>query len=210
MNESTPRLYDGSHRTQAAAETRARILDAARRLMGAQGIDAVTIGAIAKAANVAPSTIYAGFKSKDGILRALMEASLFGPAFQQAQSHLSGITDPVLLIAATARVARAIYDGEQSDLGLLRHASGFSPTLRAVEQDFETQRLAMQQARIAALFAAGRARPGLTEAEARRVLWMMTSRAVYQSLVLDGGWTPDRYQDWLAEALLRELVAPVR
>ena len=207
MNESTPRRYDGSHRAEAAAETRARILDAARHLMGAKGIDGVTIAAIAKDADVAPSTIYATFKSKDGLLRALMEASLFGPAFQNAQALLSGVTDPLRQIELTAHVARAIYDGERHDLGMIRHASGFSPALRAIEEEFESRRLAMQEARIAALFASGRARPGLTEAEARRVLWMLTSRATYQALVLDGGWTPDRYQDWLAGALLRELVA---
>lgn len=207
MNESTPRGYDGKGRTEAAAETRARILDAARRLMGTQGIDSVTITTIAKAADVAPSTIYATFKSKEGILRALMEASLFGPAFLQAQALLAGVSDPVRQIELTAHVARAIYDGERNDLGMIRHASGFSPALRAVEQEFESRRFAMQGPRIAALFTAGRARPGLSEPEARRILWMLTSRATYQALVQDGSWTPGRYQDWLHGVLLRELVA---
>ena len=190
MNESTPRSYDGKARTQAAVETRTRILDAARHLMGTQGIDTTTIAAIARAAGVAPSTIHAAFKSKEVILRALMEASLFGHAFLQAQALLAGVTDPVRQIELTSHVARSIYDGERHDLGMIRHASGFSPALRAVEQEFESRRLAMQQARIAALFATGRARPGLTEPEARRILWMLTSRATYQALVLDGSWTP--------------------
>jgi AcrR family transcriptional regulator len=207
MNKSTPRNYDGSKRATVAAETRARILEAARRLMGTKGIDSVTIAAIAAEADVAASTIYVTLKSKEGILRALMEASLFGPAFQDALALLSDVADPVRQIELTARVARAIYDGERSDLGMIRHASGFSPALRAIEQEFESRRFAMQESRIAALFATGRARPGLTEDEARRVLWTLTSRAVYQALVLDGGWTPDRYQGWLAGALLRELVA---
>jgi AcrR family transcriptional regulator len=167
----------------------------------------VTIAAIAGAAGVAASTIYATFKSKEGILRALMEASLFGPAFQQAQALLSGVADPLRQIEATAQVARAIYDGERQDLGMIRHASGFSPALRAVEQEFESRRFAMQQARITALFAAGRARPGLTEDEARRIMWLLTGRAVYQALVQDGGWTADRYQDWLQDTLLSQLVA---
>ena len=176
--------------------------------MGSQGIDAVTIAAIARAAGVAAPTIYATFKSKEGILRALMEASLFGPAFQQAQSLLSGISDPVRQVEATAHVARTIYDGERHDLGMIRHASGFSPALRAVEQEFESRRFAMQEARVTALFAAGRARTGLTLNEARRVMWLLTGRAVYQALVQDGGWSADRYQDWLQQALMRELVGP--
>ena len=40
-------------------------------------------------------------------------------------------------IALTAHVARAIYEGENSELGLLRGASAFSPALRKLEPEFE-------------------------------------------------------------------------
>jgi AcrR family transcriptional regulator len=210
MNESTDsrRTYDLRHRAATAEKTRARILAAARDLMGKRGVDHVTIAEIGRAAGVATSTIYATLKSKEGILRALMEQSLFGPAFQNAQGLLDGVTDPVRQIALTAHVARAIYEGERHDLGMIRHISGFSKALREVEEEFEAQRFARQQARITALFAAGRARPGLTLDEARRLMWMLTGRGVYAALVTDGGWTPDRYQGWLEGALLSELVAP--
>ncbi|MGE5539313.1 MAG: hypothetical protein ACM30I_11905 [Gemmatimonas sp.] len=36
---------------------------------------------------------------------------------------------------------------------------------------------------------------------------MYTSRDVYRMLVHDGGWTPDRYQQWLSEMLLDALVS---
>ena len=204
---SRRRRYTSEARTQSALETRRRILAAAAILFARKGIDRVTIDEIGRRAKVAASTVYAIFKSKDGILRGLMERSLFGPQFQDAQKLLVGVTDPVALIELTSRVSRAIYESESSDLGLVRHASGFSPALRKMEEEFERIRYEKQAARLELLFASGKARPGLSLEEARRILWMYTSRDVYRMLVHDGGWTADRYQQWLSRTLVEALVA---
>ena len=207
MNKSTRRRsYASEVRAQSAGETRRRILTAAAALFGRKGIDEVTIAEIGTRAKVAGSTVYAIYKSKDGILRALMEQSLFGPSFQSAQKLLLGVTDPIALVEATAHVARAIYESESSDLGLLRHASGFSPALRKMEQEFERLRYERQAERLELLFKKGKARLGLSLEEARRILWMYTSRDVYRMLVNEGGWTPDRYQQWLSRTLVEALI----
>jgi AcrR family transcriptional regulator len=205
--KSSTRTYSSDLRAQSAEDTRKRILDAATLLFGRKGIDKVTIADIGGRAGVAASTVYAVYKSKDGILRALMQRSLFGPSFQAAQELLAGVSDPVELIALTSHVSRAIYASESSDLGLLRSASGFSPALRKMEQEFERSRYDMQEKRLRALFKAGKARRGLTVEEARRVMWMYTSRDVYRMLVHEGGWSPDRYQEWLSRTLIEALVA---
>lgn len=200
------RQYHSDARAQSAHDTRRRILDAAKALFGRKGIDAVTIAEIGRKARVAASTVYAIYKSKDGLLRGLMEQSLFGSRFQEARQLLDGVTDPVTLVELTARVSRAIYDSESSDLGLLRHTSGFSPALRKMEQEFEQLRYEMQAERLQRLFDSGKARSGLSLDEARRVLWMYTSRDVYRMLVIEGRWTPDRYQQWLSQTLVEALV----
>src|SRR5262245_21376715 len=112
MNESKAkrRPYKSPVRAEAADDTRLRILASAKKLFSRRGIDAVTIAQIAGKADVAGSTVYAVFKSKEGILRALMEQSLFGGRFQSTQQILAGVTDPVEAIALTAHVARAIYE----------------------------------------------------------------------------------------------------
>ena len=202
------RAYSSQLRDQAAESTQQRILEAARSLFARMGIDAVTIANIGKKAGVAGSTVYALYGSKDGILRALMQQSLFGSQFQSAQELLRGEHDPVKLIGLTARVARAIYESEASDLGLLRHASGFSPALRKMEQEFENIRYNNQEQRVRLLFDAGKARRGLSLEEARRILWMYTSRDVYRMLVHEAGWTPDHYQAWLSTTLREALVDP--
>ncbi len=141
-------MYRSDLREQAAEVTKGRVLNAAKLLFARRGIDGVTIAEIAERAGVAGSTVYALFKSKEGILRALMEGALFGPRFREAQAKLSGVTDPVKLIVLSAHVARAIYEGESSELGLLRGASAFSPPLRKLEQEFEKIRLEMQEERV--------------------------------------------------------------
>lgn len=208
MKRRSTRRYNSELRRQAADETRGRVLDAARKLFVRHGIDRVTIAQIAGAAGVAASTVYAIYKSKEGILRELMRATLFGERFQVVQSTLQDERDAVRLIALSAHVARAIYEGENVELGLMRGSSAFSPALRKLEQEFEQVRFEMQEERVKALFAQRRQKKNLTFDDARRILWMYTSRDVYRMLVRESGWSPDRYQEWLSQTLLDALVAP--
>ena len=208
MSSRKSRKYVSERRTKAAEDTKAKILDAAKTLFVRHGIDRVTIAQIATKAGVAVSTVYALYKSKEGILRGLMETTLFGRRFQEVIAKLEGVTDPVRLIALTAHVARAIYQGESSELGLMRGASAFSPALRKLEQEFERIRFEMQKDRVQALFAQRKQKKALSFDEARRVLWMYTSRDIYRMLVQESGWTPARYEKWLSDTLVNALVNP--
>jgi AcrR family transcriptional regulator len=200
------RRYDSSLRTEGAEATRHAVLDSACALFSKRGIDRVTIAQVAEKAGVATSTVFALFKSKEGILRALMQASLFGPRFQEAQAMLEGVTDPVEAVARTSGISRAIYESESDQVGLIRGASGFSVSLRRLEEEFEATRLDMQEERLRKLQASGRLKRGISLEEARRIMWMYTSRDVYRMLVHAGGWPPDRYQEWLSQALVSALV----
>ncbi|MGC1470240.1 MAG: helix-turn-helix domain-containing protein [Sphingorhabdus sp.] len=205
MSEQPRRRYDSTRRAATAEETRSRILAVSRHQFSAHGIDQVTIAQIAEEAGVSASSIYALFKSKSGILRELMRASLFGERFRDAQQALAGETDAVRLIEKTAQVASAIYESELSDLGLLRGSSAFSLELREIESEFENMRLEMQSARIDQLFADKRQRAGLSKDDAKRLLWMYTSRDIFRMLVLDSGWTTEHYRSWLAKTLVTAL-----
>lgn len=207
MSRRSRRQYVSELRSQAADATKDRVLNAAKTLFVRHGIDRVTIAQIADRADVAVSTVYALYKSKEGVLRGLMRAALFGQRFQAARAKLEGVTDPVRLIALTAQVSRAIYESESSELGLMRGASAFSPALRKLEQEFENIRFEMQEERVRLLFAQSKQAKGLGFDEARRVLWMYTSRDVYRMLVHESGWTPDRYQKWLSATLVNALVS---
>jgi AcrR family transcriptional regulator len=207
---STPpkRAYKSGHRADAAAASRTRVLAAARTLFAERGVEAVTIAEIADRAGVSASGIYTNFKSKQGVLHALMEQALFGSRYRAALAQLDDEADPVRRLIATAGVARAIYEGECAELGLIRGVSALSPELNALEKTFEDLRFELQEARIKHLFAAGMAKDGLSIDEARRVLWMYTSREIYRLFVQEAGWSPGRYEAWLSQTLVDALVKP--
>jgi AcrR family transcriptional regulator len=211
MSKQKRRSYGSPVRTQTAAANRVAVLNAARDLFSRHGVDSVTIAEIAAGAALSASTIYAVFKSKEGILRELTRASLFGPRFREAHTLLDGLSDPVERVASTAAVARAIYESESAELGGLRGLSAFSPALKQLEKEFEAMRYEMQRDRLTALAASGRLKQGLAMKDARRIMWMYTGREVYRMLVEVGGWSADKYQKWLAATLVDALVrAPKR
>jgi AcrR family transcriptional regulator len=202
-----PRRYDSTGRREGAARTRRSVLEAARRLFAARGIDQVTVAALAEAAGVSPATIYALFRSKAGILRALMEEALFNDAYRPLAERARQVRDPAEMLQLTASIARAIYDGERAGLGVVRGAGAFSAELRAVEQQFERRRFELQRPRAERIARRGTVRPGLTLRQVRDVLWMFTSRDVYRMLVVERRWSPTEYQAWLSGALGRTLLA---
>ena len=206
MSKRTRRPYGSPQRAKAAASNRAAVLEASRDLFSRLGVDKVTIAAIAARASLSASTVYAVFKSKEGILRELMRAALFGPRFREALTLLDGVSDPVERVARTALVARAVYESESAELGGLRGLSAFSPALRQLEEEFEEMRYQMQRDRLQALAASGRMKPGLAMEDARRIMWMYTGREVYRMLVEVGGWSGDKYQKWLSATLVGALV----
>lgn len=206
MSRTPKRSYVSKVRDEAAAQTRANVLKAAKALFTRRGIDAVTMAELAAKAGVSTSTVYGLFQSKEGVLRALMETALFGGRYQVARARLEEIADPVEQVRVTASVARAIYESESAELGLMRGASAFSPALRKIEQKFEHTRFTLQRERIERLHEGRKLKKGLTVDGARRILWMYTSRDVYRLLVDEGGWPPDEYERWLAQTLVDALV----
>lgn len=200
------RPYNSERRAEGAADTRSRILGAAKALFAARGVDAVTLAEIARDAGVSVSSLYGQFKSKEGVLTALFEQAMFGADYQAAVARLDDHADPVDQVLATAAIARAIYENESAELGLLRGVSGLSPALKGLERNFDEMRYRLQEARVVRLFEAGRAKPGVTLEEARRILWAYTSRDLYRMLVQEGGWEPQRYQAWLRESIAAALL----
>jgi len=205
MSTRSKRSYDSTRRREGAEANRLRVLSAARMMFSRRGIDAVSIEEIAARAKLSAPTIYALFKSKAGILHALMEQALFSPSFRAEQEKLLSIDDPVAMLVQTAAISRAIYDSEAQAMGLMRGVSAFSPTLREQEAKFEKLRFDMQKVRLELLFARSLQRPGIDLVSARQILWMYTSRDIYRILVVDCKWPPDRYQSWLAETLVATL-----
>jgi len=200
------RTYDSSGRKAAAELTRQRILRAARRLFSTHGFDKVTIGQLASEAGVAPPTIYAAYRSKGGVLQALLREALFGSRYDALVKQAMASNDSRERIRMAASIARAVHDSAKAETALIRGAAALSRELNALERSGERQRYQRQQPTIALLFEQRRAARGLDVDRARAILWALTGRDLYRMLVIEREWSSDAYQEWLADLLVRTLV----
>jgi AcrR family transcriptional regulator len=202
------RAYSSPARERQKDQTRDRILDAARSLFLKQGFDQTTIGSIAKEAGVAGPTVYAALGSKRGIVAELLTRARYSKAYAELVQEAMKEPDPERRIRYVARIARQVYDGERSEIDLLRGAGVVSPDLSDAE--LEKRRYAGQKKLIDYLQEHGRLRPGLSNTQARDILFAMSARDLYRQLVIERGWDSQQYQDWLAETLVSALFAKER
>src|SRR5215510_4537042 len=91
---TTKRRYHSPLRTAQAEATRRRVIEVALERFSQQGLDATSVGEIARGAGVAPETIYGSFGSKQGILEAIaaVASTEYFPqeAFQREFDALAG------------------------------------------------------------------------------------------------------------------------
>lgn len=203
------RSYKSLVRQRQAVDTRRRIVEATWKLLRSEGYDGMTIEAIAQRAEVSAQTVYAIFKSKTGILTALLDQSTFGDDYEDAVRQALGASDPKTRLRLAARIPRQIHGAQSATFDLLRGAGVVAPELAKLEQEREHLRYERQERMIASLRDAGRLRPGLNRQTARDILWMLTGGDVYRMLVRERGWSPQKYQDWLADTLVHSLLTPV-
>ena len=208
------RRYDSARRQAQAAQTRQDILAAAHRLFLERGYAGTTLAAIAQAAGVVVETIYRAYGSKAELFKAVVRAAVAGgadraqfpPDQRPAIAAVIAETDPHRQLELYAATQPGIHARAGPLLRVLIGAAAADPELAAVWDQLEDERLT-GMGRFAGLLAdRGVLRPELSVEEARDLLWTLNSLAVHDLLVLQQGWSPERYRDWLAGALARELL----
>lgn len=208
MNDKpkTRRRYDARLRSERASGTRQRILDVAKELFTARGVEKVTISDIASAAGVSAPTLYALFQSKTGILKAVVERSFFGARYAEIAEQAEKARDPEEILRITASISRIILDTEREEIGLMRGVSALSPELKAIETEMESVRFKLQEERAKLLVKSVPAARRVGLARVRDILWMYTGRDVYRLLVLERGWSSNEYEKWLGDTLVKALM----
>jgi AcrR family transcriptional regulator len=201
------RTYRSATRQRRAAETRQRIVKAAHVFLRTTGFSGMTIEAVAKHAQVSVPTVYATFKSKTGILAALLDQSMFGPDHDEVIRQAQSAIDPETRLRLSAAVARQIRGSQSAAFDLLRGAGVVAPELAKLQQDRESLRYDREKSVITFLHKSGKLRPKLSRRTARDIFWMLTGGDVYRMLVRERGWSPEKYQHWLAGALVKLLLA---
>jgi AcrR family transcriptional regulator len=203
---TSKRHYQSQVRQRQALDTRRRIVEATRRLLQSEGYAGMTIEAIAHRAQVSAQSVYAIFKSKTGILIALLDQSTFGPDYEEVLRQAHKASDPETRLRLAAGVARQIRGVQSAAFDLLRSAGVVAPELAKLGQQRERLRYEKEKGVIRFLRDSGRLRSGLNQKTARDIFWMLTGGDVYRMLVRERGWSPQKYQDWLADTLVHSLL----
>jgi AcrR family transcriptional regulator len=205
------RRYDASKRRQAAARTRRAILDAALELFAAQGYAATPMTAIAQRAGVALDTVYASVGRKPELARLLVETAISGgtqaiPA--EERDYVQAIRtaeDAEVKIAIYASAMRGIAGRLAPVLSIIQQAAPAEPELAELWRQIADRRAANMRRFAAdlALVAPLRVDP----ADAADIIWATNAPELYQLLVGQRGWSPERYEGFLADTWRRLLLA---
>jgi AcrR family transcriptional regulator len=208
------RAYRSTKRAAQAEATRQDILAAAGVLFRNAGYGAVSMQAIATAADVAVETIYRAFGSKAGLFKAVIDAAVAGggaradvpveerPAIRAVLDE----PDPRRQVERYAATQPGIHRRSGPLLRALAGGAASDDELRRLWTEIEESRLHGQGRFVAMLAGRGALRLGLTVEEGRDTLWALTSLAVHDMLVEGRGWPAERYQAWLTTALQAALL----
>lgn len=187
--------------TSRSEETRVRILDAANRLLLERGYHGVGLEAVAAVAKVSRQTVYDRFGSKAGLLTAMIARSEEVAGLPARLAAVRLASDGLAMLRAFLDAVVAI-EPQVYPYSRLLHAARLDDPVAA---DLWNWRLSSRQAGLRVVFerlaTEGRLRPGLRSDEATDVAWALTSPHQYEYLVIERGWTVERYRVHLEAAL---------
>lgn len=200
----------GQARTRLA---RGAVVDAARALFLDRGYGATTIEAISELSDVPSATVYRLFSSKRGILKALLDVSIVGddeavPMADRAPVRsLLADAEPPDQLAGFVGIAAEINARTAPIYRILVSAASSDPDAAAVLDELSRQRQDGQGNISRALARAGALRPELRQRDAADIIHALLSPELYHLLVVDRGWSRERYERWLTALLVDQLLA---
>lgn len=101
---------------------------------------------------------------------------------------------------AVGAFARRLYEPCAAVLRFMRESG--DPELISRQREIGVRRLQLLSDLGPQLEQTGRLRPGLSGRQAIDLVWAMAGPEVYEELVLDRGWTPQQFENWLGPAVV--------
>jgi TetR/AcrR family transcriptional regulator, regulator of cefoperazone and chloramphenicol sensitivity len=181
-------------------------VSAARAVFTSSGYEAATIESVASAARVSAPTVYALFRSKAGLLSAVVADGGSDSDIRELAGKALGETDPRRRIAGAARVVREIMERERGILGVLRQAGTAREELGAARRQVHQQQRDALGRVLRPLHDAGVLRAGMRFDEAVATFAALASPESFWLLVDEQGWSPTRWGRWLADSASRLLL----
>ncbi|MGO4591633.1 TetR/AcrR family transcriptional regulator [Paenarthrobacter sp. 2TAF44] len=199
-------IRHNDRRIAQAAATKAAVVEASRQLFLSRGYVATTVGAVAEQAGVAIQTIYNSVGNKAALLSAVVDATAAGPDASRSvpeimRERTAAAADADAVIALLADWFAEVHPRSSELFSVMRQASAVDPEVAEVLRDRAELRLRNYAEAAAALRKRGVLTSGMSDEQAAAVIWSVGHPDTYRSLVLDFGWEPERYRDWVHAAL---------
>ena len=193
-----------SHRQRQAQATREAVAGAARRLFMEQGYIATTIEAISEAAEIPVPTIYSAFGNKPAILEEARRLWIAETDVENLHRRALATPEVQKRLRLAAHWTRRQFELGYDLISIYQEAARADPRVAAVWRQVMLRREAAVSELLESL--RSRLRSGLKLRLALDLYVSWTLPEVYRTLVLERGWSPNMYENWLAELLIRELL----
>jgi AcrR family transcriptional regulator len=206
------RSYDASGRRERARARRRAVVVAAKALFERDGFRLTTITAVAERAGVSAESIYKGFGTKAALAKAVFDFVIAGddePLPVWRRSEADAIRAEPDVRRKILRYARGLAERQQRSAKvqiLIRDGGHTDQTLAALWRQLLAERLTGMTMLGGHLIESGQLREGIELDEVRDVLWTCTAVELYELLVVERGWSLDRYADWIGQAITAALV----
>jgi AcrR family transcriptional regulator len=180
-------------------------------LFAEQGYGKTSIRAIARAAEVAPDTVYAVFGTKARLLTALVDIRL-APGGEPSildrpeVKRIREASDPRVLLRRFADDYAAMSERVRPVSEILRTAKAIEPEMAGIRDEMEAYRLRYTQQVVEWL--AKLTNLQVPVERAAQVVWALASPDVGRMLCDVQGWAREEYATWLAETLAATLLPP--
>jgi AcrR family transcriptional regulator len=205
LTKSTPkRGYQQKARAESAADTRRRIIDVTRELLAREKLENVSLPEIASKAEVARSTVYTIFGSREGLMVAVAEDLLERGGFVRIGQALRG-PDVVRAFEISIDVAMELYSQEEAVSQALLSLSAVDRDASSAAARLNFGRANGMRRLAERMQEQGVLREDVTVEEAADILWIITSFETYAQLRRGRGLTPRQVGERLLGITRRSL-----
>jgi len=192
------------HRQRQAEATKREVARVARALFAEHGYVATTISTISAEADIPVQTIYSAFGSKAKILDKITELWMSETQTTSRAAAYLQEPDPARRLRMLAELNRRQMQAGSDVVAIYQEAAASDPQMAETLRNVLAAREREIRKLIDAL--APRLRSDLTVDSALDLTLALTLPELFHLLVVERGWSHIRYETWLANTLVSQLL----
>ncbi len=211
IDRSVKRRYSSPLREEQARGTRRDVIEAASRLFVENGYVSTSIEEIAAEAGVSRATVFS-VGGKPALLKLAQDVAIVGddepiPLVERPRSRqMLAEPDAARFLQGYAELCTEMGGRVAGIHEAIRAAAHADEEIRALWERISAERRG-GAARVAAEVKKRHAlRRGLSVSDAADLVAVYNDPGLYLQLVLQRGWTPDRFRRWLVETMSTQLL----